>query len=300
MCAQKMHADEVDTDVSLVRRLLAAQFPQWADLPIEQVDSAGTVNAIYRLGDNLAVRLPRVERWAADSEREFCWLPKLAPLLPLAVPEPVAMGSPGQGYPLYWAVYRWLEGKDVMVEPISDLDQAASGLARFVAAMQRIDPAAAPRSTRGDLATRDTATRTAIAQLDDIAEPDTAIAAWEASLHAPAWEAAPIWTHGDLLPTNMLVQQGRLTAIIDFGSAGLGDPAFDLLCAWSVLTAATRPIFRSTLSVDDATWLRGRGFALSVAALQYPYYKHTNPVLASNARYVIGQVLADYQQNNEP
>lgn len=289
-----MHADEVDTDVALVRRLLTAQFPRWADLPIERVDSAGTVNAIYRLGDDMAVRLPRVERWAGDLEREYEWLPKLASSLPLAVPEPIAKGSPGEAYPWHWSVYRWLEGVSAAIAGIADLHQAASDLARFVAALQRIDPAGGPPSTRGVLATRDAATRTAIASLKGILDTDAATAAWEASLQAPTWDAAPIWTHGDLLPTNLLVEHGRLSAVIDFGCVGVGDPAFDLLCAWSVLSAETREVFRSALTVDDATWMRGRGFALSWALIVLPYYIDTNPALAGVARRTIDEVLADH------
>jgi aminoglycoside phosphotransferase (APT) family kinase protein len=296
MPAGKMHADEVDIDASLVRRLLTAQFPRWAELPIKLVQSAGTVNAIYRLGDDMAVRLPRVQRWAGDLEKEYDWLPKLAQHLPLAIPEPIAKGSPSESYPMHWSIYRWLEGKNATIEGIADLHQAATDLARFIAALQRIDPAGGPPSTRGVLAMRDTNTRTAIASLDGIIDTDAATAAWEASLQAPTWDAAPVWTHADLLPTNLLVKHGRLSAVIDFGCVGVGDPAFDLLCAWSVLSAETRDVFRPALTADDATWVRGRGFALSIALIQLPYYKNTNPVLASNARYVIGEVLADHQR----
>jgi len=289
----KMHADEADIDVSLVRRLLAGQFPQWSDLLIERVRSAGTVNAIYRLGVGMAVRLPRVGRWAADLEKEYEWLPVLAPHLPLAVPEPLALGSPAEGYPWRWAVYRWLDGEDATRRPIADLNQAAIDLARFVSDLRRIDAAGAPPATRGALAARDVPTRRAIANLDGLIDTDAATAAWEVSLRAPAWDDAPVWTHGDLLATNLLVRDGRLSAVIDLGSAGAGDPAFDLLCAWSVLSAESRAVFRSASAVDDATWSRGRGFALSVALIQLPYYKDTNPVLAANARTVIGEVLAD-------
>lgn len=295
MPAPKMHADEVDIDVSLVRRLLAAQFPQWADLPIEPVPSAGTVNAIYRLGHDMAVRLPRVHWWAGDVEKEQHWLPKLAPHLPVAIPEPLAKGSPGEGYAWQWSVYRWLEGEDATIERITDLRQAAIELAQFVAALQQIDPAGGPPSGRGPLAMRDADTRAAIARLDGMLDTDAATAAWGASLQAPTWDAAPVWTHGDLLPTNLLVEHGQLSAVIDFGCVGVGDPAYDLLCAWSVLSAETRAVFRSALTVDEATWVRGRGFALSVALIQLPYYRNTNPVLAANARHVIHEVLVDHK-----
>lgn len=294
----KMHADELDTDVSLVRRLLAAQFPRWADLPIEPVDSAGTVNAIYRLGDEMAVRLPRVERWSEDLEREYAWLPKLAPHLPLAVPEPLALGLPVTDYRSHWAIYRWLDGESVTTRPIADLHGAASDLARFITALQRVDPAGGPPGRRGVTAERDTDTRRAIASLAGVIDTDAATAAWEASLRARRWQGDPLWTHGDLLPTNLLVTGGRLSAVLDFGTAGIGDPAIDLLGAWSVLSAESRATFRSALTVDDATWLRGRGFALSVALLQLPYYRDSNPVLAANARSVISAVLADHGRSS--
>jgi aminoglycoside phosphotransferase (APT) family kinase protein len=292
-----MHADEIETDIALVRRLLAVQFPRWADLPIEPVVSAGTVNAIYRLGDDLVMRLPRVQSGAGDLKREYSWLPKLAPHLPLAVPEPLAMGAPAEGYPWHWAIYRWLQGEIAASRQIADLNQAAIDLARFIAALQRIDPAGGAPSTRGVLAMRDAGIRTEIASLDGAIDASAATAAWEASRRAPTWDDMPVWTHGDLLPTNLLVEQGRLSAVIDFGSVGTGDPALDLLCAWSVLSAETRDVFRSTLSVDDATWVRGRGFALSWALNVLPYYRDTNPVLASTARYMIGEVLADQESS---
>jgi aminoglycoside phosphotransferase (APT) family kinase protein len=294
--AVKMHADEFDTDVALVRRLLARQFPHWADLPLARVESAGTVNALYRLGSDMVVRLPRVDEWAADVERELEWLPRLAPHLPLAVPLPLAKGSPGETYPWHWAVYRWLPGEPWAADRIDDLDEAATGLARFVAALQRVQPAGAPRSGRGGLlASRDAHTRGAIDELQDVIDTDAATAAWEESLQAPVWGASPVWTHGDLLPTNLLVADGRLSAVIDFGAVGVGDPACDLIAGWSLFPGDVRAVFRAALQPDDATWLRGRGWALSVALIALPYYRDTNPVFVDLALHMIDQVLADRQ-----
>jgi aminoglycoside phosphotransferase (APT) family kinase protein len=296
MAASKMHADEFDTDVALVRRLLARQFPHWADLPIARVDSAGTVNALYRLGSDMVVRLPRVEEWAADVERELEWLPKLAPQLPLAVPLPLARGSRDEAYPWHWAVFRWLPGETWAVDRIDDLGEAATDLARFVAALQRLDPAGAPPSGRGGpLARRDADTRRAIEALQGVIDTDATTVAWEESLRAPAWEAPPVWTHGDLLPTNLLVDDGRLSAVIDFGAVGVGDPACDLIAAWSLFTGDARDVFRAALQPDDARWLRGRGWALSVALIALPYYRSTNPVFADLAAHMIEQILADSQ-----
>jgi len=300
MSAGKMHDDEVDTDASLVSRLLAAQFPQWADLPIERVRSAGTDNAIYRLGDDLAVRLPRIP-WATEQvDKEHWWLPKLAPLLPLAIPVPLAKGIPGEGYPWHWSVYRWLEGENATIERIADPRQAATELAQFIAALQRIDPTGGPppgphNSSRGvPLAMRDPQTRAAIATLHGMLDADAVTAAWEAALQAPAWRGPPVWIHGDLQSGNLLAQQGRLSAVIDFGCLGVGDPACDLIVAWNFLSDETRDVFRSALGVDDATWARGRGWALSVGLIALPYYQSTNPVLARFSRHTIDEVLADH------
>lgn len=298
----KMHVDEVDIDAALVRRLLAAQFPRWADLPIVPFKSSGTDNAIYRLGDDMAVRLPRIKGATGQVDKEYRWLPRLAPHLPLAIPTPLAKGTPGEGYPWQWSVYRWLEGENATSERIDDPALAASDLAQFIADLERIDTTDAPspgqhNSFRGvPLAMRDAETRAAIASLHGMINADAATAAWEAALQAPAWDRPPVWIHGDLIPLNLLVEWGRISAIIDFGCLGVGDPACDLQVAWNFLTAGTREAFREVLPVDDATWARGRGWALSVGLIALPYYQNTNPVLAGIARRAIAEVLADHRR----
>ncbi|MCX6024158.1 MAG: aminoglycoside phosphotransferase family protein [Chloroflexi bacterium] len=296
----KMHADEVDTDVTLVRRLLAGQFPQWADLPLAPVRSAGTDNAIFRLGDDMAVRLPRIHRAIGQVDKEQEWLPRLAPLLPLAIPVPLAMGTPAEGYPWHWSVYRWLEGENATIDRITDPRQAAADLAQFVAALRRINPAGGPppgahNFHRGvPLAMRDTATRTAIEALHGVLDTAAATTAWDAALRAPARHGPPVWIHGDLQSGNLLAMEGRITAVIDFGGLGVGDPACDLIVAWNLLTAGARNVFRSAVAVDDATWARGRGWALSTGLNALSYYHSTNPGLADIARYAIAEVLADH------
>jgi aminoglycoside phosphotransferase (APT) family kinase protein len=295
----KMHADEVAIESALVGRLLAAQFPHWADLPVEPVPSAGTNNAIYRLGDGLAVHLPRIAGAIGQLDKEHLWLPRLAPRLPLAIPVPLAMGRPGEGYPWPWSVYRWHIGESAEQQPLTDQGQAAHDLAQFIAALQRIDPAgwspcSPPPSSRGvPLSTRNAPTRAAIAKLSGMIDTDAATAAWEAALQVPEWSGTPRWTHGDLLPGNLLVYQGRISAVIDFGVLGVGDPACDLIVAWSLLSREARPVFRAVLPVDDATWARGRGWALSIGLIALPYYQRTNPVFAATARQMIDEVLAD-------
>lgn len=291
-----MHADEIPTDVPLVRRLLAAQFPEWAALPIEPVSSSGTDNALYRLGADMVVRLPRIHWAVGGVEKDFRWLPMLAPLLPVAIPVPLAKGTPAEGYPWEWGVYPWLEGENPTVDGIADADSLARDAARFVDALHRIDPTGGPPASRGaPLATRDEPTREAIEALRGVIDVDGATAAWEAALGAPVWHGPPVWVHSDLLPGNLLVEQGRLSAVIDFGGLGLGDPACDLMVAWTLFSGEGRDVFRSALSVDDATWARGRGHALSWALIFIPYYLNTNPVGVSDARRTIDEVLAEHR-----
>lgn len=300
MVAAKMHADEADIDAPLVRRLLAAQFPQWAGLPVERVASSGTDNAIYRLGADLAVRLPRISWALGQVEKDQRWLPRLAPHLPLDVPVPLGAGIPGEGYPWSWGVYRWLDGDEATLERLADPSGTATELARFLRALRRVDTAGGPAprehgSGRGvPLAMRDRVTREAIAGLAAEIDTDAAAAAWDESLAAPVWNGPPVWIHGDLAPGNLLVVRGRLSAVIDFACLGVADPACDLQIAWSLFSGDSRAAFRAELQVDADSWLRGRGWALSVALIQLPYYLHTNPALVASSRHVIGEVLADH------
>jgi aminoglycoside phosphotransferase (APT) family kinase protein len=254
MAAPKMHADEIETDVVLVRRLLAGQFPQWAGLAIAPVVSYGTDHDIYRLGDHLAARLPRIGWATRQAAKEAEWLPKLAPYLPLAVPVQLAMGHPADGYPLDWSVYEWLPGENAN-GTIDDLDQAAVDLAAFVNALRRVDTTGAhPRRPGGrgaPLAELDEQVRRSIAELGDRIDGDATLRSWE-----------EVWVHGDLLPGNLLVVDGRLSAVIDFGGLNVGDPACDLQPAWNVFAGESRTRYRAELQVDDASWLCGRGWAL--------------------------------------
>ena len=303
MAAGKMHADEVDTDIDLVQRLLAAQFPQWADLPLEALQSSGTDSALYRLGDDKVVRLPRIQAAAGQVDKENQWLPRLAPLLTLPIPAPLAKGTPGEGFPWPWSVYRWIEGETATIERIADLKQAATEIAQFIAALHGIDAAGGPvpgdhNSFRGvPLATRDAATRTAISSLHGMLDEAALTAAWDAALNASVWNRPPVWIHGDLQPGNLLIQYGRINAVIDFGCLGVGDPACDLIVAWNLFNAQSRKVLRAALKVDEATWQRGRGWALSVGLIALPYYEHSNPTLAAVSRYAICEVLADSESD---
>lgn len=284
-------------DVALVRRLLAGQFPDWAGLAVTPVASAGTDNAIFRLGRDMAVRLPRLHRAAGQVAKEQRWLPRLRPL-PLAIPVPLGQGTPAAGYPWHWSVYRWLDGATATPDRLGDLPQTAAALAEFLTALQRIDAADGPRAGRHNefrgvpLARRDRPTREAIDSLSGILDARALTAAWQGALQTPVWHGPPVWLHGDMQSGNLLAQAGRISAVIDFGLLGVGDPAVDLIVGWSLLSAGARDIFRAALGVDDATWARGRGWALSTALIALAFYLHSNPVLAAMSRRSIDEVLA--------
>ncbi|MEU5215304.1 aminoglycoside phosphotransferase family protein [Streptomyces sp. NPDC020807] len=288
----------------LVARLIAAQFPAWADLPVREVASAGTDNAMFRLGEELVVRIPKADWAAGQAELEHRWLPGLAPHLPLSVPAPLALGAPGEDFPLDWAVYAWLEGADANTAPIADLPHAAKELGRFTAALRVLDATGAPASFRGGTVMdwAEGHTPGAIRELaaDGTLDADRATAAWESVTRLPQWEGAPVWIHADLLPGNVLTHEGRLSAVIDFGGLGTGDPAVDLLPAWSLLTPETRPLFHAAAEVgegdetDDATWARGRGWALGWGLVTEAYYRGRNPVLAAVAHRTWSQALPEF------
>jgi aminoglycoside phosphotransferase (APT) family kinase protein len=298
VCAGRMHADEVETDPSLVRRLLAAQFPRWADLPITPVASAGTDNAIYRLGDDMAVRLPRLSRAVEMLEKEQRWLPRLASLLPLAVPTPLADSGPDDEFPYPWSVYRWLDGDNLVEQPDVDMDDLSVRLGQFVAAFHRMDPTGAPPSPRsGSLCSpaQDERVRGQIQDLaaDGVLDADVATSAWQAARAAPAWDGPSVCVHADLIPMNLLTRRRRLVAVIDFGLFGLGDPALDMQPAWNMLTAESREVFRTHADVDDATWARGRAWALRLGLGAMHYYRMTNPLLAADGRRAVAEILAE-------
>ncbi|HEV3014850.1 MAG TPA: aminoglycoside phosphotransferase family protein, partial [Actinomycetota bacterium] len=292
----RMHPDEVETDAALVRRLLAGQFPQWAGLPIDPVESYGTDHDIYRLGDHLAARLPRIGWATGQAATEARWLPRLAPQVPLALPVQLARGHPAEGYPFDWSVYEWLPGRNAN-GTVGDLEQAAVDLAAFLRALRRVDTTGAhrrlPGARGGPVAESDEPVRRSVAELGDRVDGAAALRSWQASLEAPAWDGPEVWVHGDLLPGNLLVVEGRLSAVIDFGGLNVGDPACDLQPAWNLFAGPSRARFRDELAVDDASWLRGRGWALFQAVVALPYYWDTNPGMVRQASHAVAQVLAD-------
>ena len=290
----EMHDEAVHIDAALVRRLVVAQFPQWADLPVEPIEG-GWDNKTFRLGARMTARLPSAARYAPQVEKEQRWLPKLAPLLPLPIPVPLAKGVPGDGYPFDWSVYRWIEGETAAAAHIGGLRRFATALGRFLSALQRIDPSEGPPPGRhnffrgGPLAVYDAETRQAIAALGGRIDAEAATTAWDAAL-AASWQGPPVWFHGDVAAGNLLVEKGRLSAVIDFGISGVGDPSCDLAISWTLFGGESRAAFRHALRPDEATWERGRGWALWKALITLA--GHNDPIEAGRARRVVDEVLA--------
>lgn len=289
----KMHEGEIDIDVALVKRLLTQQFPHLAENSITIVRSTGTVNAIYRIGDKFCIRLPRRETWADSIDNEWTWLPKLAPHISLNIPKPFARGMPTNWYPHPWAIYHWIEGSPYQDDLISDEYQVAYDLVNFILELRSIDMLGAPRGGRCPLVELDTATRSAIESARGVIDTEAVSPAWTRSLESPPWDGKPVWIHGDLLKSNLLIQGGRLYAVIDFGGVGIGDPAADVVPAWSVLNKVGRETFRQALDVDDDTWSRARGYALHQALMIIPYYTETNPEFVIVAKRTVEEILTD-------
>jgi aminoglycoside phosphotransferase (APT) family kinase protein len=289
--------DKTAITANLASRLVAAQFPQWAGLPVRRVEPGGWDNVTFRLGADLSVRLPSGPSYAQQVAKEHRWLPLLAGQLPLRIPEPVAQGVPGCGFPWPWSVYRWLPGTPLAAAHIPDRAAVAAELAGFLAALYRAAPTGGPPPGAhschrgGPLTVYDGEARQALAALDG--EIDTARAArvWDEAL-AAAWHGAPVWVHGDVADGNLLVEHGRLSAVIDFGCCAVGDPACDTVIAWTYLSGDSREVFRSVLGVDAATWARGRGWALWKAMIVLAGALRDDPEDARATRGVIAEVLA--------
>lgn len=297
MPSEKMRPGEVDIDAAMVRSLVDEQFPEYRDLSIERVESAGTDNAMYRLGRHLAVRLPRLPSAESQVRKEQRWLPLLAPHVSMPIPVPVALGTPGHGFDMHWSIYQWIDGDNAFDTPIDDLHHAAVTLGQFGTELRRMDPTGAPPAWRGKpLALQEADVLAAINDLgaDGVVDKQAALDAWHQIIRIPQWTKAPVWSHSDLLPGNLLVRDGRVSAVIDFGCVGVGDPAADLMMAWTVLSESERDVFRQHSDVDDDTWARGRGWAFGFGLMAYHYYHVRNPVLAAVGLRSVNEALRDF------
>jgi aminoglycoside phosphotransferase (APT) family kinase protein len=295
-------SEKLVIDATLVGRLVTAQFPEWKDLPIRPVACSGWDNRTFHLGDKMLVRMPSAAEYEIQVEKEHHWLPKLAPSLPLPIPEPLAIGVPTEDYPFRWSVYRWLEGDTAASGYIADLSEFAINLAQFLIALQRIDSKNGPLPgvhnfyRGGLLTTYDAEIRQAIALLGDRIDCIAATEVWEAAL-ATSWQGSPVWVHGDISAGNLLVQEGKLCAVIDFGQMTIGDPACDLAIAWTLFKGKSREVFRATLPLDDGTWARGRAWTLWKTLIVAAGLTTPNNAESEECWRIINEVLAEHKND---
>jgi aminoglycoside phosphotransferase (APT) family kinase protein len=290
-----MHDAQVDSDERLVEHLLRDQFPEWAGLPVRRLPSDGTDNAMYRLGDDLVARLPLIDWAVPQIEKERAWLPRLAPHLPLTIPEQLAIGEPGHDYPWPWAVYRWIDGANAHPDDLADAAASARELAAFVQALRAVTLADPPVSQRAKTLGADASRiRDAIDAVRDEFDTQALHEIWDAALAATPWEGPPMLVHADLSDGNVLQRGGHLHAVIDFSCFGAGEPANDLDPAWGMFSGANRDAFRDALAPDDATWARGRGWAVR-CVYGLVYYRHTNPGIVARCRRRLAALLEEYE-----
>jgi aminoglycoside phosphotransferase (APT) family kinase protein len=286
-------------DKELVRNLVSAQFPHWKDLLIKPVATSGWDNRTFHLGDDMLVRMPSAAEYASQVDKENKWLPKLAPFLPLPIPVPVAVGESANGFPWKWSIYRWLPGEPAATAHITDLCNFADDLAQFLIALQRIDSAGGPQAGShsfyrgGELSVYDKETRDAIAKLSNEIDVVAATEIWETALLS-TWQKAPVWVQGDISAGNLLVQEGRLNAVIDFGQLNVGDPACDFAIAWTMFEGENRDIFRTKIAVDADTWNRGRAWALWKALITAAGFTSPNNIESTQSLRIINEVIAEY------
>lgn len=287
----------VDTDVA--QRLITAQFPQWAGLPVRPVATNGWDNQTFHLGDAMSIRLPTAAEYALAVPKEHRWLPVIADRVPLPVPVPLAQGEPGEGFRFHWSVYEWIDGVPARPGAIADLTAFAAGLAGFLVALRQVDPTGGPGPglhnwfRGGPLDRYAPAARRAIDTLGDRIPRDAVTAVLAAALE-PTWDGRPVWFHGDIAAGNLLVRDGRLAAVIDFGTCGVGDPACDLVIAWTMLTGQSRAVFRDRSGADHGTWTRARGWALWKALiLLADAVDEDDPAETASQERVIAEILID-------
>jgi aminoglycoside phosphotransferase (APT) family kinase protein len=284
----------------LVRNLVSTQFPQWGELTIRPLAVSGWDNRTFHLGEHMLVRMPSAACYKSHVEKEQYWLLKLAPLLPLAIPTPLALGEPALGYPWKWSIYSWIPGETVAASSAADLNDLATRLAQFLFALQQIDATNGPLPSSdnfyrgGSLLVYDSEVRRAITTLDGKVDVQSASAAWEDALKF-SWNNPPVWFHGDISPGNLLIQNRKLNAVIDFGLMGVGDPACDLAIAWTLFKGKSREVFKATLAPDESTWSRGRAWALWKALITAAGFSDCNNTESKQCWRIIDEVLMDYR-----
>jgi aminoglycoside phosphotransferase (APT) family kinase protein len=296
-----MHDDEVRATAGQVRSLLRDQCPSWAALPVVALadDVEGTDHVLFRVGDELVARMPKIASAVDQVESDARWLPVVAPRLPVSVPVPVFVGEPGAGFPWRWSLVPWIPGETPPRLGCDDVFLAAD-LAAFARALHSVAADGGPRKppgTRGSaLVHADPGVRDALSRLvehDDGFDVAAAEAAWNICLQAPEWDGAPVWIHGDLQPGNLIISNGRLTGVVDFGAFGVGDPAPDLAPALWTFVGEARTAYRKAMDYDEATWLRACGWALGPSLTGIDYYRHTFGRMAEHGRRMVRAVVAE-------
>ncbi|MDW8901723.1 aminoglycoside phosphotransferase family protein [Legionella pneumophila] len=283
-------------DEKLVCRLITSQFPHYSNLPVKPVAVGGWDNRTFHLGKDMLVRLPSAEQYELQVEKEQQWLPQLASLLPVPIPTPLAKGMPGEGYPWKWSIYRWLEGETIISANLSNLNEIAKDLATFLTAFHQIDSSGGPKPGMhsfyrgGDLKIYDPETRQAIDYLKGKIDTDHATEIWETALNT-SWQGTPVWVHGDISAGNLLVKNGKLCAVIDFGQLSVGDPACDLAITWTLFAGDSRKIFREMLALDKGTWFRGQAWALWKALIVAAGIVNTNAMEVQKSCHIINELF---------
>lgn len=295
-----MSNDKFIIDTTIAKRLIANQFPQWKELFVRPVDRSGWDNITFHLGENMLIRMPSASEYVLQVEKEQKWLPKLAPLLPLSIPVPLAMGEPTPEYPWKWSIYQWIEGETAASGHITDLYDFATTLAQFLQAFQRIDARDGPLSglhsffRGGSLTNYDSEARRAIIALNGKIDTHVATRLWEEAI-ATTWQGLPVWVHGDISTGNLIVNKGKLSAVIDFGQLAVGDPACDLAIAWTLFSGKSREAFRKNLQLDEKTWARGRAWTLWKALVVAANFTNPNNSESIHCWRIIDEILADYK-----
>ena len=283
----------------LAQELISNQFPHWANLSIAPVEKGGWDNKTFRLGEEFLIRLPSAERYASKVTKEQHWLPILAPKLSLKIPVPVAQGSPSNKYPWNWSIYKWIVGENLSFIPPDNNTSNAVDLAQFMLELHKIPLDGAPLAGKhnfyrgGDLSVYDSETRQAVVKLKRKIDSKTANQIWERALESK-WNSDPVWVHGDFTADNILQKDGKVVAVIDFGGIAVGDPACDLVIAWTYFRGGSRRVFKSELGLDQDTWHRAMGWALWKALIVLASFEGVESEEALNVRSVIGEILDDY------